>query len=29
MRIIINDEKNIPLATHLVKPRGTGSVHME
>jgi hypothetical protein len=27
-RIIINDNKNIPLATHGVNPRGTDSVHM-
>jgi hypothetical protein len=27
--IVINDDKNIPLATHGVKPRGTNSVHME
>jgi hypothetical protein len=27
--IIINDEKNIPLASHGVSPRGTDSVHME
>jgi hypothetical protein len=29
MRIIINDDKNIPLATHEANPRGTDSVHME
>jgi hypothetical protein len=28
-RIIINDDKNIPLVTHGVNPRGTDSVHME
>jgi hypothetical protein len=28
-RIIINDDKNIPLASHGVNPRGTESVHME
>jgi hypothetical protein len=28
-RIIINDDKNIPLASHGVNPRGTKSVHME
>jgi hypothetical protein len=28
-RIIINDDKNIPLATHGANPRGTDSVHME
>jgi hypothetical protein len=29
MRIVINDNKNIPLATQGAKPRGTDSVHME
>jgi hypothetical protein len=29
MRIVINDDKNIPLTSHGVNPRGTGSVHME
>jgi hypothetical protein len=29
MRIVINDDKNIPLATHVVNPRGTDRVHME
>jgi hypothetical protein len=29
MRIVINDDKNIPLASHGVNPRGTDSVHME
>jgi hypothetical protein len=28
-RIVINDDKNIPLAAHGVNPRGTNSVHME
>jgi hypothetical protein len=28
-RIIINDDKNIPLASHGANPRGTESVHME
>jgi hypothetical protein len=28
-RIVINDDKNIPLAAHVVNPRGTDSVHME
>jgi hypothetical protein len=28
-RIIINDDKNIPLASHGVNPRGTDSVHIE
>jgi hypothetical protein len=28
-RIIINDDKNISLASHGVNPRGTDSVHME
>jgi hypothetical protein len=29
MGIVINDEKNIPLAAQGVNPRGTDSVHME
>jgi hypothetical protein len=29
MRIVINDDKNIPLASHGANPRGTDSVHME
>jgi hypothetical protein len=29
MRVVINDDKNIPLSTHGVNPRGTDSVHME
>jgi hypothetical protein len=29
MRIVINDKKNIPLATHRVNPRGTDSIHMK
>jgi hypothetical protein len=29
MRIIVNDDKNIPLATYGANPRGTDSVHME
>jgi hypothetical protein len=29
MRIVMNDDKNIPLVTHGVNPRGTDSVHME
>jgi hypothetical protein len=29
IRIVINDDKNIPLATHGANPRGTNSVHME
>jgi hypothetical protein len=29
MRIVINDDKNIPLAFHGADPRGTNSVHME
>jgi hypothetical protein len=29
MRIVINDDKNIPLATHEANPRGTDCVHME
>jgi hypothetical protein len=28
-RIVINDDKNIPLATHVANPRGTDSVHMK
>jgi hypothetical protein len=28
-RVIINDEKNIPLASHGANLRGTNSVHME
>jgi hypothetical protein len=28
-RIIINDDKNVPLASHGANPRGTESVHME
>jgi hypothetical protein len=28
-RIVINDDKNIPLASHGANPRGTESVHME
>jgi hypothetical protein len=28
-RIVINDEKNIPLAAHGANLRGTDSVHME
>jgi hypothetical protein len=29
MRIVINNDKNIPLAAHGVDPRGTYSIHME
>jgi hypothetical protein len=29
IRIIINNDKNIPLATHGANSRGTNSVHME
>jgi hypothetical protein len=29
MRIVINDDKNVPLASHGVNPRGTDSIHME
>jgi hypothetical protein len=29
LRMIINNDKNIPLVTHGVNPRGTDSVHME
>jgi hypothetical protein len=28
-RIVINDHKNIPLATHGVNPRGIDNVHMK
>jgi hypothetical protein len=28
-RIVINDDKNIPLASHGAKLRGTDSIHME
>jgi hypothetical protein len=28
-RIIVNDDKNIPLVTNGANPRGTDSVHME
>jgi hypothetical protein len=29
MRIVINNDKNISLASHWANPRGTNSVHME
>jgi hypothetical protein len=29
MRLVINYDKNIPLASHGANPRGTDSVHME
>jgi hypothetical protein len=29
LRIVINDDKNIPLATHVANLRGTNSVHIE
>jgi hypothetical protein len=29
MRIVINDDKNVPLASHGANPRGTDSVHMK
>jgi hypothetical protein len=29
MRIVINDDKNIPLASHGANPRGIESVHLE
>jgi hypothetical protein len=29
MRIVVNDEKNILLASHGANPRGTDSVYME
>jgi hypothetical protein len=28
-RIVMNDDKNVPLASHGVNPRRTDSVHME
>jgi hypothetical protein len=28
-RIVINDDKNVPLASHGANPRGTDSVHMD
>jgi hypothetical protein len=28
-RIVINNDKSIPLASHGANPRGTGSAHME
>jgi uncharacterized protein (UPF0264 family) len=28
-RIVVNDDKNIPLASHRANPRRTDSVHME
>jgi hypothetical protein len=28
-RIVINDVKNVPLASHGANPRGTDSIHME
>jgi hypothetical protein len=29
MRIVVNNDKNIPLASHGANPRGTDSVHIE
>jgi hypothetical protein len=29
LRIVVNDDKNIPLTAHGVNPRGANSVHME
>jgi hypothetical protein len=29
MRIVINDDKNVPLASQGANPRGTNSIHME
>jgi hypothetical protein len=29
MRIVINNDKNVPLASHGANPRGTDIVHME
>jgi hypothetical protein len=28
-RIVVNDDKNVPLATHGANPRGTNSINME
>jgi hypothetical protein len=28
-RIVVNDDKDVPLASHGANPRGTNSVHME
>jgi hypothetical protein len=28
-RIVINDDKNVPLASHGANPRGTKSIHIE
>jgi hypothetical protein len=28
-RIVVNDDKNIPLVSHGVNPRGTDTVHIE
>jgi hypothetical protein len=28
-RIVVNDDKNVPLASHRANPRRTDSVHME
>jgi hypothetical protein len=29
MRVVVNDDKNLPLASHGANPRGTDSVHIE
>jgi hypothetical protein len=29
MRVVINNDKNVPLASHRVNPRRTDSIHME
>jgi hypothetical protein len=29
MRVVINNDKNVPLASHKVNPRRTDSIHME
>jgi hypothetical protein len=29
MRIVVNNDKNIPLASHGANPRGTDNVHIE
>jgi hypothetical protein len=29
MRVVINNDKNVPLASHRVNPKRTDSIHME
>jgi hypothetical protein len=29
MRVVVNNDKDIPLAAHGANPRGTDSIHME